>query len=158
VEATVEPLPHLASKAILMILCLCFAIMNPMFNKYFWPMFVTVCLIGFLHAWAMEEAYYWTISWYDIMMHFLGGFWLALSILWINETKTLPFRMSLANVLFFVLVISALWELYELYFDMTFTSDPEYSFDTSLDFVMDTLGGLVAFLLMKISFFKIPNK
>jgi hypothetical protein len=66
--------------------------------------------------------------------------------------------MSLANVLFFVLVISALWELYELYFDMTFASDPEYSFDTSLDFVMDTLGGLVAFLLMKISFFKIPNK
>lgn len=123
-----------------------------MFNIFFWPMFIVVSVVAVLHSVAIDKAYYWTLPWYDIMMHFLGGVWLAFFIFWIHATKPLPFKLGVAQVLLFVIGVGLLWEAYELFFKMTFVGDPEYPFDTSLDLVMDTLGGVVAFVISKFLF------
>jgi len=102
-----------------------------------------------LHYLALDRAYYWTISWYDIMMHFLGGVWVALFALWIFSSRKisfLPTHISFLQIVSLVICVGIVWELYEIMFGLTFVSDPEYWGDTILDLVMDTIGGIcVAF-------------
>ncbi len=113
------------------------------FNRYFAPSFALIVLIALLHYLALDRAYYWTIAWYDIMMHFLGGLWVALATIWILRTERLSFfkKCSWKSVLVAVLVIGVLWEVYEVVFGLTFISDPEYWGDTTLDLIMDLVGG-----------------
>jgi len=119
------------------------------FNRYFVPSFALIIIIALLHYLALDRAYYWTISWYDIMMHFLGGVWVALFALWIFSSRKisfLPLRISFLQIVSLVICIGIIWELYEILFGLTFVSDPEYLGDTMLDLIMDTIGGIcVAF-------------
>ena len=119
------------------------------FNRYFVPSFALLICIALLHYLALDRAYYWTVSWYDIMMHFLGGLWVALFLLWVCATRKisfLPQNLTFIQIISVVLVVGIVWELYELVFKLTFTSDPEYWDDTVLDMIMDTLGGCVGIL------------
>lgn len=121
------------------------------FNRYFVPSFALLTCIALLHYVALDRAYYWTIPWYDIMMHFLGGLWVALFSLWVcasGRVLFLPQRVSWGKVLVVVLVVGLFWEFYELLFGLTFTSDPEYWGDSVLDMVMDTAGGLIGAILL----------
>ena len=115
------------------------------FNRYFAPSFALIILIALLHYLALDRAYYWTIAWYDIMMHFLGGLWVALAVLWVARTERIAFLVSCRwkSILAAVLVVGILWEVYELLFGLTFVSDPEYWGDTTLDLVMDLIGGAI---------------
>ncbi|PJE74440.1 MAG: hypothetical protein COV01_00165 [Candidatus Taylorbacteria bacterium CG10_big_fil_rev_8_21_14_0_10_41_48] len=119
------------------------------FNRYFVPSFALIIIIALLHYLALDRAYYWTISWYDIMMHFLGGVWVALFALWIFSSRKisfLPTHISFLQIVSLVICVGIVWELYEIMFGLTFVSDPEYWGDTILDLVMDTIGGIcVAF-------------
>lgn len=121
------------------------------FNRYFVPSFALIVCIALLHYFALDRAYYWTVPWYDIMMHFLGGLWVALFSLWVcasGKFSFIPQRISWGKVLVVVLTVGVLWELYEIVFGLTFVSDPEYWGDTTLDMVMDTAGGLVGAILL----------
>jgi hypothetical protein len=116
------------------------------FNRYFWPSFLLIIVIASLHITALSQEYYWTIWWYDVMMHFLGGTWTALFILWIAHIIPRPGVLRLANPLslvFLVIMVGIVWELYELLFELTTVSDPGYVLDTVKDFCMDTLGAVL---------------
>ena len=109
---------------------------------------------------------YWRFWWADILMHFLGGAWLALLgyyifylsdfkekiTTWTRRVQVGVFeKYSLFTVsLVFVLGIGILWEGFELFF--AFPLKPGYISDTILDLIMDTLGWLVTyfFVLKKI--------
>lgn len=117
-------------------------------------MFIVVSVIAVLHILAIEQTYYWSLPWYDIMMHFLGGFWLAFFIFWLHSIKPFLSKVGIVSVLLFVIGVGLLWEGYEIFFKMTFMGDPEYPFDTSLDLVMDMIGGVVAFAIIKSLFLR----
>jgi hypothetical protein len=122
------------------------------FNRYFIPSFALLILIALLHYIALDRAYYWTVSWYDIMMHFLGGLWVALFIVWVVQSNIFPFlrsHLSFASLLVCVIGVGLVWEYYEIFFGLTFVTDPEYWGDTALDLVMDTVGGSIGTFISK---------
>jgi hypothetical protein len=113
-------------------------------NKYFWPSFVVMLITVILHWVASFEGLYWTVAWYDVMMHFLGGLWVALFGLWAIHTEygsRIAKPASIVKIILFVLVVGILWEIHELYFAFTSLDDPKYAFDTSKDILLDLLGG-----------------
>lgn len=90
-----------------------------------------------LNTWAIEEHIFWVFVWFDVFMHFLGG--LALGVLGVGllkERRVVLFAVGLA-------VAFVAWEVVEYVWGVP--REANYALDTSIDFVMDTLGALVAF-------------
>lgn len=88
-------------------------------------------------------------------MHFFGGVWAALAVLWVSE---MPFARvlkegmyrgfpSVGSMLASVIIVGSAWEAYELIFGIADVQTAGYAFDTVLDLVMDALGGLAVALI-----------
>ena len=123
-------------------------------------MFSSRFLIGFLifilsvHTLATVRYWYWTIWWFDIPMHFFGGFWAAVVFVWfINKyfpqiSQLHNFLSSLIAILSFVALIGVLWEFAEFLFDVFISSGgyakivQQDAADTLGDLLFDLLGGL----------------
>lgn len=126
-------------------------------QKLFLEQFILLIIIAVLHFLALQFYLYWTFWWLDILMHFLGGLWVGLTALWffffsgyvyknvnlVRNTKI--FLITIASVI----VVGVLWEVWELWAELVFVNETGYFLDTSLDMVMDTLGGIVAFIYAK---------
>jgi len=84
-----------------------------------------------------------------MMMHFLGGAWIAVVALWFfyfsGHLKT---KIKTSRAIFIAItsaiIIGILWEVYELIIGLTLW--PEDSFDTITDVVMDTLGAMFSYM------------
>jgi len=110
-------------------------------------------LTAFLHLVALRLYLYWTVPWFDIPMHFLGGFvigLLALYLFYVSDWAEFPkdhlgsiFTMTLGSVL----LVGLGWELWELFMGLTDALNDLV--DTFVDLVMDILGGIAAFLYGK---------
>lgn len=110
-------------------------------------MFSCLVLIGILHLTATDRLYYWNIWWFDLVMHFLGGFWIAAAVFWKSEWLKLPFKLTFASVIGTVVLVGGLWEVWEYWAGLTFASKSVYHLDLSLDLLMDTIGGVAAYAL-----------
>lgn len=109
-------------------------------------------LVVGLHWVASIEGLYWTVNWYDIMMHFLGGLWTLLFILWVVSTQyasLLKKYVSVFSLILAVIAVGIIWEWHEIFFQFTSFSDRGYWFDTNKDLVMDTLGAIFGILVYK---------
>lgn len=85
----------------------------------------------------------WLWWWYDIVLHLLGGVWVALVLMWLAMvSRQVP---RIVPVLLGVLVVGVLWELFEVVVGMPRAAN--YTFDTSLDILNDVLGSIVGFFL-----------
>lgn len=114
---------------------------------------ILAILVAVLHYLALTFYLYWTLDWYDIIMHFLGGVVIALLAMfffYISGYFNFPkehlgsiFAMTLGSVL----LIGLLWELWELF--VGFSDVIEDQLDTFLDLTMDIIGGCVAFIYGK---------
>ncbi len=120
-------------------------------TRYFRSWCVLLVSIAVLHFAGLKLFLYWTIPWYDILLHFLGGLWVGVGVICILYTsgyaQKKPWLIRLRPFIVFgiVLVVGLLWEAYEYIFKLT--SSHGYVFDTILDLIMDLLGGLVAVML-----------
>ena len=99
--------------------------------------------------------FYWdyTTWWWDMIMHFLAGFWEGLLFLWFFSIKDIPFlKPSLDfrdpklfhKAIFYVLLIGLWWEIFEFYINNYLSM---YSFDmidTSSDVILVLAGGFLA--------------
>jgi len=105
---------------------------------------------------------YWdyTTRWFDMVLHFLGGFWQGLLFIWFFSIKDLPLLKPsldpndpklIYKTIFFVLLIGLLWELFEFYTNNYIVGYPFDRIDTISDLFLDLLGGV----LVIIYFFKI---
>jgi len=113
-----------------------------------------------LHLLALNLFLYWTVEWFDILMHFLGGLFIGIFSSYVLFGSGLFKIKSHAVILFIVVMASVLvvgltWELWELFAGLS--SVLRDQFDTVLDLVMDTLGGLVAFYYVKKKLWMIEN-
>lgn len=97
---------------------------------------------------------YWdyTTQWFDMVLHFLGGFWEGMLFIWFFSIKNLPLvKPSLDindpklvfKVIFYVLLIGVLWELFEFYANNYIGIYPFDIIDTSSDIFFDLFGGIV---------------
>lgn len=129
-------------------------------KKLFKEVFFTSIIIAVLHYIATIYSFYWSIEWFDILMHFIGGLLMGLIAFWIfftSEKVNYPKDNLLViffTVIGFALVIGLSWELWELF--EGFSDVNIHKKDTILDVVMDTIGAICAFYygLLKTNFFK----
>ncbi|MEO8637524.1 MAG: hypothetical protein ABI430_01325 [Candidatus Taylorbacteria bacterium] len=113
--------------------------------------FVLIVCIVVLHFSALVFYLYWSIWWYDEVVHYLGGVWIALASLWLFffsgyvHLKANRSAQILAMVVIFALTIGVLWELFEFLFGESFIVS-NYEIDTLSDLLMDIAGGLSGYL------------
>lgn len=117
-------------------------------------LFVLLLLTGalyYLDAIAQVNFYYWTFWWYDIMMHFLGGFVVSGFGLWVYIRLASPTRMSLRRALLLSIGIGMSigigWELFE-YFNGMYADQPGIVADTTIDLLMDCFGSVISGLVV----------
>lgn len=117
--------------------------------------------ILFVHFFATIYSWYWTYSWLDIPMHFLGGFWAAMVFFWLRnqfqevrppeiDRQYFGGRTSrilmIVSCLSFVALIGVLWEFFEFLYDILISSRGYSGFmqlgaaDMTGDLFFDLLG------------------
>lgn len=120
-------------------------------KKLFIEIALLSILIAALHHFAELNSLYWSISWFDILMHFLGGLlmgYIALFIFFTSEKISFPAdsRIVIFSVVIgFVLIVGLTWELWELFAGLSDVMNDLG--DTILDLIMDVVGGIVAYFL-----------
>ncbi len=126
-------------------------------KKLFKTLAYIVSFIFIINLLAGKLYWYSSIWWFDMPMHFLGGFWIGLMALWLASSKL---ELSLGSkslipvalkVLLFVLFIGIGWEIFEILVNEVITDNPFDYLDTSSDIFFDLAGGTVAIFY----FFKI---
>ena len=110
--------------------------------------FILLIFIAAMHITAIKFDIYYEVWWFDNIMHFLGGVWVALTSFWLYNTSRFTRRFfgpskPLIVALFSIVVIGILWEVYEYLTDQTY-SMIGYYLDTAKDLVVDLIGAVVA--------------
>jgi hypothetical protein len=110
--------------------------------------------VAALHAAAVAFLLYWTIWWYDITLHFIGGLWVSLGIVWLAYfSGYLPLcRRSnvriFAVTLIWTFVVGVAWEVFEyLMIGANIWAPEGYWFDTIGDLLSDIAGGLCGYII-----------
>lgn len=128
---------------------------------YFGGIAALVVLVSVLNYSAYQFHWYWEFWWFDMIMHTLGGIFIASLSLWyyffrkteaaqIVSLKTRAFVVSFLSVA----IIGIGWELFEFSVDTFITFSKHDPVDTSSDLFFDALGGILAVLM----FFLVYNK
>lgn len=120
---------------------------------------VLLAVILLIQNTATIFAWYTLFSWLDIVMHILGGSWIALYAIYIAEERSSfdpkkNFWHTLVLILGCVGLVGVFWEFYEYFLDVAIfkeypfgASAPNKYFDTLQDLFDDLLGGLATILL-----------
>ena len=106
-----------------------------------------VSVLGLLQIIALQEFLYWRIWWFDLIMHFLGGIILG-GIAVFFFTYIAPLRRFAFPVFLIVLIgVGIGWEVLE--FSTGMYTSQNYTLDTALDLLMDTLGAVLVYGLTR---------
>ena len=115
--------------------------------------FITVAVIAALHFSALQFYLYWRFWWFDILTHFLGGLWVAISFLWLffqfgftNIIKNHK-NYNLAVAFSASFLVGVMWEVFEYYFGIAVTDASNYFTDTAMDISFDLAGGFAAYCI-----------
>ena len=81
-----------------------------------------IFLIFLLNYLAMKFYWYSSIWYFDMPMHFLGGLWLGLALIWFFKIKEISWKVIL-EIILGVLLIGVFWEAFEIIIDKTITGN-----------------------------------
>ncbi|KND51342.1 MAG: putative membrane protein (4 TMH) [Parcubacteria bacterium C7867-001] len=111
----------------------------------FGALFLSVLLAG-LEMWAIENYLFWRYVWFDIPMHYLGGIAIAVFVLALLKRDR--------SFLFLLVVTAAYlgWEIFEYVYGLP--REANYVLDTIQDLVMDSMGGLTAYVVAHFSLWR----
>jgi hypothetical protein len=87
--------------------------------------------------------------WFDMPMHFLGGFFIGLGLIWLLSYKDLNLELSfklILKIILGVLIIGVLWEVFEILVNNMLAQNPFNTLDTISDIFFDLTGGTFAIL------------
>ena len=94
---------------------------------------------------ANQFYWYYSIWYFDMIMHFLGGFWVGLLFFYLFYYGNLVPK-SIFYVFLWVLAIGISWEVFEFCFYNYIAQNAFNLFDTSSDIFFDLFGGAFAVL------------
>lgn len=129
-------------------------------NSLLFSCLSVLVIVGLLHIAAEFFYFYWTIFWFDIMMHFLGGIAVGLATLWIIsrenffENSRNPILSTFFAALLSVLLVSFFWEVLE-HLTGTAKAFEGYVFDTTMDTSAALLGASLTASLVSRRIFQI---
>jgi len=105
-------------------------------------------LIFVLNFLGNNFGWYSSVWYFDNIMHFLGGFWLAFMGIYIFK-KDIPLNLVF-KVLTLVFVVSVGWEIFEILVNEAIAQNPFDTINTVSDLIFDLAGGGAAlFYYMK---------
>ena len=123
--------------------------------------FIFLILVGVLNFIAITLHLYWTLHYFDSLVHFTAGVSVGFASLWFVSLffvkNNAPLNRNYILTVAFVgaLIVGIVWEVFELVFGVTTLADGiHYITDTSSDLLMDVLGGLVAAFYTRKKIFK----
>lgn len=100
---------------------------------------------------ATKLSWYYTMWWFDMPMHTLGGVFLGLLFVYIlvrfGYTKR-NLKLFLYGILF-VFIIGVLWEIFEFNIETFITFNPQNILDTLSDLCFDLAGGTAILLYLQ---------
>ncbi|MDO8510337.1 MAG: hypothetical protein Q7S15_01805 [bacterium] len=104
-----------------------------------------LCLLFLTHYVAIKLYFYWSFWWFDILMHILSAMAVSLTAFFYlqGSNRVFSIRQLFSRTIFAVLAISVLWEIYEFFAGVTFSTMEMYYLDTAIDLVMDIVGGFI---------------
>lgn len=105
--------------------------------------FITILIMGILHFVAGAFYLYWTLDWFDYLMHFLGGLGGGLVVAWFVSDKNISTTQTFLIVFCSVMFVGVAWEVFEKVNDIA-QSTEGYVLDTIHDLLMDGIGSLTA--------------
>ncbi len=129
-------------------------------TPYFKSWFAILVSIAVLHFVGLKLYLYWTTDWFDILLHFLGGAWVALGAFWFffcSDFVRLDKKNKFLVIFGATLVVGILWEVFEYFFEITQMGEV-YSFDTMLDLVMDLVGAVSVLIFTRSHTYLSPDK
>ncbi len=104
--------------------------------------------IFLMHFLATKFYWYFSISYLDMFMHFLGGFWIGLLYFYLFPLKE-NYRISFFRILIFVLGVGIGWEVFEMFVNDVVARNSFDYLDTLSDLFFDLFGGLCAILYIR---------
>jgi hypothetical protein len=103
-------------------------------------------VLGFLVYWnnvlGLNSQMYFTVSWWDVVSHILGGLWVALCVAWI--ATFFKRRLSIIECVALAFGVGVAWEIFEYVNGMGGSIFMSYQLDTAKDLLDDAIGGLIA--------------
>ncbi len=112
--------------------------------------FLTTIVVGALHFTALKFFLYWVLPWFDLLVHFIAGFLVALMGVWffiyiarMHAWVCFSSKNILHTVLFSVFIIGVGWEVFEFLEGLRVAQN--YAVDTATDLIMDFFGALLAY-------------
>lgn len=112
-----------------------------------------IIMIGVANALAVHFFLYWKLLWLDIPMHFLGGVWIGLTVLWLyylsgrfkdipENRRRVPYVYGLTGAV--TAVLGMFWELFEFSLDVLISFNEFNGFcDTASDIILAVIGALL---------------
>ena len=114
-------------------------------RKFLIRLLLLIFFIFLLNYLAMNFYWYSSIWYFDMLMHFLGGFWLGLTFIWFFKIEKISSK-TIFKIILEVLLISILWEVFEVVLDKNITGNIFNVLDTVSDILFDIAGGFFAIL------------
>ncbi len=113
-------------------------------KRFFIHLALLIFLIFVLNALAGKFYWYYSIWYFDMIMHFLGGLCLGLVFVWLFWGKEFSSKL-IFKIILGVFLISVLWEIFEVIFNNLLAGDSFNFLDTISDIFCDLAGGVFAF-------------
>jgi len=122
-------------------------------NKLLRPIVYLMVFLFLTDALAQKFYWYYSIWWFDMLMHFWGGFWVGIFFIWFFSAVRLPFwrwpiqdlnRRTAWQAFLFVFFIGIVWEAGEFLTKNYIGLDPFNLLDTISDVFLDLAGGAAA--------------
>ena len=118
-------------------------IKKPLFKQTFF----LLVIIGASDFFANTLYLYWTVWWYDMLMHFISGVCVGMATVLVIQYfshEEIGFKELIKIGIISSFVVGILWEFFELYFEATTLADGViYYRDTSSDLILDVCGGIL---------------
>jgi len=114
---------------------------------------VIVALIAIINALAGYFHWYWSVWWFDMPMHFAGGFFIGMLSLYIMRRSILlaqekgKYIRTFFIVLLSTLVMGILWEVFEFLMQGGFSGSLASPVDSLSDICFDLAGGALAIMI-----------
>jgi len=132
-------------------------------TAFFSHLLYLVLIVAILHILALKFYFYSNVWWFDMVVHFLGGFWIALAVLWfLFFSGYIKLRGETYIHFLFIASLSALfagivWEIFEVTNGVTSVLFRGYWKDTMSDIIFDCLGALASSRYLFIEYKKQNN-
>ncbi len=102
-----------------------------------------IIFILFLNSIILKFHWYYNIWWSDMLMHFLGGFWLGLVFIYFLKPKDINFS-NILKIVLGAFIVSFGWEIFEIFLNNVTLRDPFNSLDTMSDLCFDLSGAIIS--------------